>query len=103
MHIRRDNLLAKPYPIAHNFEKVLSTHTLHSGSSAEHATDPLKQMEALRKGFIDQKKAELLTMATGKAGRSWRGVSLPWRTGEERGPLLHLGTAEWFSGGKYGV
>lgn len=72
MHIRRDNLFAKPYPVAHNFEKTLSTQTAHavasSSSPTEYPMDPFKQMEAVRKEFVDQKRAEMLLKAGGKAG-----------------------------------
>lgn len=56
MHIRRDNLFAKPYPVAHNCEKVLSTRTAYDKASNEYPMDPFKQMEAVRKGFVDQKR-----------------------------------------------
>ena len=69
MHIRRDNLLAKPYPVAHNFERYLSTRAAYeSTSSSEYPMDPFKQMEAMRKGFVDQKRAEMLSEAGGKGG-----------------------------------
>lgn len=68
MHIQRDCLLAKPYPIGHNFEKILSSRLLQA--SSECPLDPWQQMEALRKEFVQQKKAELLAKATGGAGET---------------------------------
>lgn len=71
MHIRRDNLFAKPYPVAHNFEKVLSSRAAYEGATAgsEYPMDPFKQMEAVRKGFVDQKRAEMLEKAGGGSGK----------------------------------
>lgn len=70
MHISRDNLFAKPYPVAHNFEKVLSSRAAYERavSESEYPLDPFKQMEAVRKGFVDQKRAEMLEKAGGKGG-----------------------------------
>ena len=69
MHIRRDNLFAKPYPVAHNFERYLSTRASYeSASSSEYPLDPFKQMEVMRKGFVDQKRAEILSVAGGRGG-----------------------------------
>lgn len=70
MHIRRDNLFAKPYPVAHDFEKVLSTHAPSTaGTFDNYPMDPFKHMETLRQGFVDKKKAEMITKAGGKAGK----------------------------------
>jgi len=68
MHIQRDCLLAKPFPVGHNFEKILSSR--QSQASPKYPLDPWQQMEALRKEFVQQKKAELLAKATGGAGEA---------------------------------
>lgn len=68
MHIRRDGLLAKPYPIGHSFEKILSSKLPQQ--SSEYPLDPWQQMDALRKEFVEQKRAELLSKAAGAGGSS---------------------------------
>ncbi|CAI4215658.1 unnamed protein product [Parascedosporium putredinis] len=68
MHIRRDGLLAKPYPIGHSFEKILSSKLPQQ--SGEYPLDPWQQMDALRKEFVEQKRAELLSKAAGVGGSS---------------------------------
>lgn len=77
MHIRRDNLFAKPYPVAHNFEKVLSSRAAYEGAAKEneYPMDPFKQMEAVRRGFVDQKRAEMLEKAGGRGGEEGKGLA----------------------------
>lgn len=68
MHIRRDNLFARPYPVAHNFEGVLSVHSDPSTVSPERPLDPFHLAEAARRGFVDKKRAEMIAKAGGAAG-----------------------------------
>ncbi|SPO01336.1 related to negative acting factor [Cephalotrichum gorgonifer] len=70
MYIRRDNLFARPYPVAHDFEKVLSTRPSYDpATQSQYPLDPFKHMEALRKGFVDQKTTEMISKAGSKGGK----------------------------------
>ena len=65
MHIRRDNLFAKPPPVAHDVGKVLHTRTPYTQASTDYPMDPFNQMESVRRGFVDEKRAEKLSTAGG--------------------------------------
>ncbi|KAK3322101.1 hypothetical protein B0H66DRAFT_474976 [Apodospora peruviana] len=70
MLIRRDGLMAQPYPMAHNFEKLLSAKRAPPPSPG-YTMNPLEQREAMRKEDVDKRRAELIAKATGaSAGES---------------------------------
>jgi hypothetical protein len=77
MLIRRDGLMAQPYPMAHNFERLLSARLAPPTSG--YTMNPLQQREAMRKEFLDQKRAELVAQASGSAGgknEKWLSTSI---------------------------
>lgn len=78
MLIRRDGLMAAPYPQAHNFEKLLSARM--APPTAGYEMNPLQQREAMQRAFVDKNKAELLAQATGSAGQSGQWVAQNWLT-----------------------
>ncbi|KAM0348336.1 hypothetical protein ACHAPU_004304 [Fusarium lateritium] len=63
MLIRRDGLMASPYPGSYNFEKLLSSKT--APAMAGFTLNPIQQHEAMQKERIDQQKSELLSKARG--------------------------------------
>ena len=63
MLIRRDGLMANPYPMAHNFEKLLSARS--APPSAGYSMNPIQQREAMHKEQVEREKTELLTKAMG--------------------------------------
>jgi hypothetical protein len=65
MMIRRDGLMAQPYPMAHNFVKLLSEETRSAPPTAGYAMNPLQQREAMQRELTEQKKVELLAKASG--------------------------------------
>ena len=69
MLIRRDGLMAQPYPMAHNFEKLLSTARV-APPTAGYTMNPLQQREAMHKEHVEQRKAELLAKASGDSSPS---------------------------------
>ena len=76
MLIRRDGLMAQPYPMAHNFEKLLSARS--APPTAGYALNPLQQREAMQKEHFEQGRTELLVKATGTAGESGKMVAQKW-------------------------
>ena len=73
MLIRRDGLMAQPYPMAHNFEKLLSARA--APPTAGYAMNPLQQREAMQKEYFEQRKTELLAKASGDSGPSGQWVA----------------------------
>lgn len=67
MLIRRDGLMANPYPTSHNFEKLLSARV--APPSAGYSMNPLQQREAMHRERVERQKAELLTKAMGTSGK----------------------------------
>ncbi|KAF4951541.1 hypothetical protein FSARC_12889 [Fusarium sarcochroum] len=63
MLIRRDGLMASPYPGSYNFEKLLSAKT--APAMAGYTLNPIQQQEAMQKERIERHKAELLSKASG--------------------------------------
>lgn len=76
MLIRRDGLMANPYPMAHNFEKLLSARS--GPPSAGYTMNPFQQREAMQKEYLEQKKQELVkkAMASGNSQTNW--VASKW-------------------------
>lgn len=63
MLIRRDGLMANPYPTGHNFEKLLSAR--NAKPTPGYSMNPLQQREAMQKAQVEKQKAELLTKVVG--------------------------------------
>jgi hypothetical protein len=78
MMIRRDGLMAAPYGSAQNFEMLLSAR--NAPPSAGYAMNPLQQREAMQKESFEQRRADLLAKAAGKAGPSTQWVAQNWLT-----------------------
>ncbi|KAK0724767.1 hypothetical protein B0H67DRAFT_598256 [Lasiosphaeris hirsuta] len=76
MLIRRDGLMAQPYPMAGDFEKLLSAR--QAAPTAGYALNPLQQREAMQRQEFEQARTELLAKATGTAGESGRSVAKKW-------------------------
>ncbi len=74
MLIRRDGLMALPYPgIAHNFEKLLSAR--QAPPTAGYSMNPLQQREAMQQESFKQRRTELLNKAAGSAGETGQFVA----------------------------
>jgi len=73
MLIRRDGLMAQPYPMAHNFERLLSART--APPTLGYSMNPLQQREAMQEEYREQRKAELLATASGDSGSSGEWVA----------------------------
>ena len=73
MLIRRDGLMAQPYPMAHNFEKLLSARS--APPTAGYTMNPLQQREAMLKQQFEERRAELLAKASGDTGPSGQWVA----------------------------
>ncbi|KAK0611123.1 hypothetical protein B0T14DRAFT_571044 [Immersiella caudata] len=78
MLIRRDGLMANPYQVGKNFEKLLSAR--HAAPTPGYALNPLQQREAMHKEDVDKRRAELIARATGAAGEEVRRVAKKWLT-----------------------
>ncbi|PNY25432.1 White-opaque regulator 1 [Tolypocladium capitatum] len=76
MLIRRDGLLASPYPQAEDFEKLLSAKT--APPSAAYATDPMQQREAMQRETIQRQTAELVSKAMGTSGKIDEWTAKTW-------------------------
>lgn len=66
MLIRRDGLMAQPYPMAHNFVKLMSAR--YAPPTAGYTMNPLQQREAMMKEQFESKRKELLQNASNNAG-----------------------------------
>jgi len=78
MLIRRDGLLANPYQVGKNFEKLLSAR--HAAPTPGYALNPLQQRESMQKEDVKRRRAELIAKATGAAGEEVRRVAKKWLT-----------------------
>lgn len=76
MLIHRDGLVAQPYPMAQNFEKLLSAR--FAPPTAGYTMNPLQQREAMQKEYAEQQKAELIAKAVGNSGESAEWVASKW-------------------------
>ena len=74
MLIRRDGLMAQPYPNVNNFEKLLSTARTAAPAPGQ-MLNPLQQWEAMQKKYSDQERADLLSKAAAKSGESGEWVA----------------------------
>lgn len=81
MLIRRDGLVANPYPMAHNFEKLLSSARRGPPVADGFAVNPLLQREAMQRQQFEQGRGELLAKAAtaaGVAGEEARYIAQKW-------------------------
>lgn len=76
MLIRRDGMMAQPYPMAHNFEKLLSARS--APPTAGYTMNPLQQREAMQAQQFEKGRAQLLAQAAGTAGESGQWVAQKW-------------------------
>lgn len=66
MLIRRDGLMAEPYPMAHNFVKLMSARYVPPASGS--TMGPVQQREAMAEKQPEGNKKELLPKAPNDAG-----------------------------------
>lgn len=66
MLIRRDGLMAQPYPMAHNFVKLMSAR--QAPPTAGYTMNPLQQREAMLKEQFEEKRSDLIAKASGNNG-----------------------------------
>lgn len=76
MLIRRDGLMAQPYPMAHNFVKLMSAR--YAPPTAGYTMNPLQQREAMMKEQFESKRKELLQNASNNAGPGVEYVAKSW-------------------------
>lgn len=72
MLIRRDGLMAQPYPMAHNFEMILSR------TQAAPIAGYLQQREVTQLEDVEKDRADLIAKATAAAGKSVTLVAKKW-------------------------
>jgi hypothetical protein len=70
MLIRRDGLMANPYPGAYNFEKLLSSKT--APAMAGYTLNPIQQHDAMQKERVHYQKHDLLSKARGSLNNEER-------------------------------
>ncbi|KAK1753478.1 hypothetical protein QBC47DRAFT_303598 [Echria macrotheca] len=76
MLIRRDGLMAQPYPMAHNFQKLVSARQM--APTPGFTMNPLQQREAMQQQEIGKQRSELIAKAAGAADESVRAVAKKW-------------------------
>ncbi|CCC09468.1 unnamed protein product [Sordaria macrospora k-hell] len=72
MLIRRDGLMAQPYPNAQDFERLLSSARKSPPVMSGYSLNPIQERERMQMEFMELKKKELLAKATGAAGKEGR-------------------------------
>ncbi|KAH8904583.1 hypothetical protein BR93DRAFT_970520 [Coniochaeta sp. PMI_546] len=79
MLIRRDGLMAQPYPMGHNFVKLMSA---KMPPTSGYTMNPLQQREAMQQEYIEKRKAELLDKASGGSSspEEVKSVAQKWLT-----------------------
>lgn len=77
MLIRRDGLMASPYPMAHDFEKLLSARQTAPPTTG-FSMNPFQQREAMHKEHIEQQKQELLKKALASNNQQTNWVASKW-------------------------
>lgn len=77
MLIRRDGLLAQPYPMAHDFQRLVCEARHAPPLSVEYKLNPLQQREAMQRESREKQKSELLERAAG-GGDKGRQVARTW-------------------------
>lgn len=76
MLIRRDGLMAQPYPVSQNFVKLMSART--APPSSGYTMNPLQQREAMQREQYETKRTELLEKASNNAGPGVEFVAKSW-------------------------
>lgn len=76
MLIRRDGLMAQPYPVTQNFVKLMSARC--APPSSGYTMNPLQQREAMIKQQFDTNRTELLQKASNNAGPGVEFVAKSW-------------------------
>lgn len=72
MLIRRDGLMAQPYPDAQDFQRLLSSARKLPPVVPGYSLNPIQERERMQMEFMEMKKKELLAKATGAAGKAGR-------------------------------
>ncbi|KAK1774050.1 hypothetical protein QBC45DRAFT_426145 [Copromyces sp. CBS 386.78] len=72
MLIRRDGLMAQPYPNAQDFQRLLSSARKSPPVMSGYSLNPIQERERMQMEFMELKKKELLAKATGAAGKEGR-------------------------------
>lgn len=78
MLIRRDGLMAQPYPVTqnHNFVKLMSARC--APPTTGYTMNPLQQREAMQREQFENKRTELLSKASNNAGPGVEYVARGW-------------------------
>lgn len=76
MLIRRDGLVAEPYPMAHNFEKLISARM--AAPAEGYKMNPLQQREIMLKEDSEKRRAELIAKAAGSGNESVKHIAKKW-------------------------
>lgn len=76
MLIRRDGLMAQPYPVSQKFMKLMSARA--APPSSGYTMNPLQQREAMQREHYSNKRTELLELASNNAGPGVEFVAKSW-------------------------
>ncbi|KAH7154842.1 hypothetical protein B0J13DRAFT_210924 [Dactylonectria estremocensis] len=76
MLIRRDGLMANPYPMAHNFEKLMSARS--APPTQGYSMNPIQQREAMQKAQLEREKTDLIIKAMGSDGQLDKKAVATW-------------------------
>ncbi|CAN8105008.1 unnamed protein product [Discula destructiva] len=76
MLIRRDGLMAQPYPVSQNFVKLMSARC--APPTTGYTMNPLQQREAMQREQFENKRSELLSKASNNAGPGVEYVARGW-------------------------
>ncbi|KAK3391600.1 hypothetical protein B0T20DRAFT_363461 [Sordaria brevicollis] len=85
MLIRRDGLMAQPYPNAQDFHRLLTSARKSPPIVPGYSLNPIQERERMQMEFMEMKKKELLAKATGAAGKEGRYDSETSNKSGERG------------------
>ncbi|KHE79028.1 hypothetical protein GE21DRAFT_10302, partial [Neurospora crassa] len=72
MLIRRDGLMAQPYPNVQDFQSLISLARNSPPIQPGYSLNPIQERERMQMEFMELKKKELLAKATGVAGKEGR-------------------------------
>lgn len=76
MLIRRDGMMAQPYPSTHNFMKLMTARC--APPTTGYTMNPLQQREAMQREEFESKRTELLSTASNNAGPGVEYVARGW-------------------------
>lgn len=68
--------MAEPYPMAHNFEKLISARM--SAPTGGYMMNPLQQREIMLKEDSEKRRAELIAKAAGSGNESVKHIAKKW-------------------------